>query len=139
MIRINWKPSPGELRRWACLLLAVLGVMGALFYFVDWGIFARGQRFAIFLWCFAVFAFTTGVTGTRLGWPAYWLWMGFVYVMAGAIGYTALTAVYVLVLTPMALLGRLCGRDRLGMRNRHAPTFWHRLDGAAAHNPERQF
>lgn len=139
MIRINWSPSPGELRRWACLIFPVLGLVGALFYFVEWGPFAGGRRFAIFLWSFAAVAFCTGVTGTRIGWPAYRAWMGFVFVAASVIGYTALTAVFYLVVTPMALLGRLAGRDRLQLRNRNAPTFWHRLDGAQAHNPERQF
>jgi hypothetical protein len=139
VVRINWSPDSAELRRWAYLILPVLAAVGALFHFVDWGPFAGGQRFAIFLWSFAVFAFLTAVTGTRLGWPAYRAWMGFVYVVGTVIGVTALAVVYFLVLTPMALLGRAVGRDRLQLRGRGAATFWHRLDAEAPHNPERQF
>jgi len=138
MTTINWKPSPKEMRHWAVILAVALGVVGSLFYFVNWGIFANGQGFAKFLWTFGAIAFVTGITGTKLGLPAYWAWMGFVYVVSSLIGYTALSLVYFLVVTPMSALARLLGRDRLQMRNSQAQTFWHDLH-KQSHLPERQF
>jgi hypothetical protein len=139
MTTINWSPSPRELRQWALIMAPALGLVGALFYFVDWGIFAGGQGFAKFLWSFGAIAFLTGITGTKLGLPAYRAWMGFVYVISSAITYAALTLVYFGVVTPLALLARLLGRDRLQWRVRNRATYWHALDPTRAHRPERQF
>jgi len=138
MTTINWKPSPKEMRHWAAILAGALGIVGSLFYFVNWGIFANGQGFAKFLWAFGALAFVTGITGTKLGLPAYWVWMSFVYVVSSLIGYVALSLVYFLVVTPMALLARLLGRDRLQLRKKSSQTYWHELPGQG-HRPERQF
>ena len=116
-----------------------LGVVGALFYFVDWGLFAGGQGFARFLWSFGVFAFLTGITGTKLGLPAYWSWMGFVFVVSWLITHVSLALVYFLVVTPLGLCARLIGRDKLELRARIKDTYWHSLHDLAARNPERQF
>ena len=139
MTKINWHPSPREMRLWAAILAAALGFVGSLFYFVDWGIFSRGRGFALFLWGFGAFAFLTGMTGTKLGLPAYWLWMGFVWTVSWVITHLALAAVFFLVVTPLAVIARLIGRDRLQLRLRKAASYWHGLDSAQHHNPERQF
>jgi hypothetical protein len=139
MTTINWTPSPREMRQWALIMAPALGLVGSLFYFVDWGIFSGGRGFAKFLWSFGAFAFATGITGTKLGLPAYWAWMGFVYVVSSVITYSALTLVYVGVVTPLALLARLLGRDRLQLRTRGQQSYWHALDPTRGHNPERQF
>jgi hypothetical protein len=139
MTTINWSPSPREMRHWALILGPALGLVGSLFYFVDWGIFSGGQGFAKFLWSFGALAFVTGITGTKLGLPAYRLWMGFVYVVSATITYTALSLVYFAVVTPLALLARLLGRDRLQLRTREQASYWHALDPTSTHHPERQF
>lgn len=139
MISINWHPVPAELRRWALMVTVALALVGACFHFIDWGLFAGGQGFAKVLWSFAAFAFVTGLTGTKLGLPAYWLWMSFVFLVGSVIGYTALSIAYFFIVTPMAWLGRFLGRDRLQLRAGDAPTFWHSLSRLNGHNPERQF
>ncbi|MFM8459661.1 MAG: SxtJ family membrane protein [Chthoniobacterales bacterium] len=139
MTKINWHPSPREMRVWAAVLAAALGIVGSLFYFVDWGIFSGGQGFARFLWSFGAFAFLTGITGTKLGLPAYWLWMGFVWMVSWVITHTALTAVFFLVVTPLALVARLFGRDRLQLQPKATGSYWQSLSSAEPHNPERQF
>lgn len=139
MTKINWHPSPAEMRQWSWTLALALGVVGALFYFLDWGIFAGGRGFARFLWVFGAVALLTGVTGTKLGLPAYWAWMAFVYIVSSVIGFTALAVVFFLVLTPLALGARLFGRDRLQLRPRSAATCWHKLEPVPRRNFERQF
>jgi hypothetical protein len=139
MTKINWHPSPREMRVWAAVVAATLGAVGSLFYFADWGIFSGGQGFARFLWCFGAFAFLTGITGTRFGLPAYWLWMGFVWTVSWIITHVALAAIFFLVVTPLAVTARLIGRDRLQLRRRAADTYWQSLESARGHNPERQF
>ena len=139
MTQINWHPSPPEMRAWAAVLAVALGLVGALFYFIDWGIFSGGQGFARFLWSFGAFAFLTGITGTKLGLPAYWLWMGFVWTVSWVITHVALAAVFFFVVTPLALIARLIGRDRLQLRRKTEGSYWQTLDSAQRHNPERQF
>lgn len=138
MTRINWLPTPRELRQWALLTGAALGIAGALFYFVEWGIFRGGEGFAKFLWSFGAFALVTGLTGSKIGWPAYYAWMGFVYAITWIIGHFALALVYLLVVTPLALAARLIGRDRLQLRARNPPSYWQPISGVP-HHPERQF
>ena len=139
MTKINWHPSPREMRVWAGVLAAALGVVGSLFYFVDWGIFSGGQGFARFLWSFGAFAFITGMTGTKLGLPAYWLWMGFVWTVSWVISHLALAATFFFVVTPLALIARLIGRERLQLRRRSTQSYWQSLESGSRHNPERQF
>jgi hypothetical protein len=139
MTKINWHPSPREMRLWAAVLAAALGFVGSLFYFVDWGIFSNGRGFVFFLWAFGAVAFLTGITGTKLGLPAYWLWMGFVWTVSWIITHVALAAIFFLVVTPLAVTARLIGRDRLQLRRRAADTYWQSLESARGHNPERQF
>ncbi len=140
MTTINWTPSPREMRQWALIIAPALGLVGALFYFVDWGIFSGGQGFAKFLWCFGAFSFLTGITGTKLGLPAYRAVDGVrLYHQLGHHLYWHLTLVYFGVVTPLALLARLLGRDRLQLRTCRQATYWHPLDPARAHHPERQF
>jgi hypothetical protein len=43
------------------------------------------------------------------------------------------------VVTPLALIARLIGRDRLQLRRKTTDSYWQTLDSAQRHNPERQF
>ncbi len=126
------------MRHWAAVPAGALGIDGSRFYFTNWGIFADGQGFAKFLWAFGALAFITGITGTKLGLPAYWAWMSFVYAVSSLIGYGALSLVYLLVVTPMALLAKALGRDKLQLRSAFAPSYWRELP-KQPHRPEHQF
>ena len=139
MITINWHPAPAELRRWGVTVAAALAVSGSLFQFVDWGMFRAGHGLAPWLWGFGLVALVTAGTGTRLGMPAYWLWMTFVFLVGTTIGTLALAVVFFLVVTPLALAARLAGRDRLGLR-RPSPgaTLWYPLR-QVPHEPARPF
>lgn len=140
MNQIDWHPSPRALRQWSLLMSGVLAAVGSLFYFLDWGIFAGGRSFGIFLWGFGVFCFLTGIGGTVLGLPAYWMWMGFVWLISRVLGYSALAMVFFFVVTPLALLARATGRDRLALGASAAePSFWKKPSGAGTDRPERTF
>lgn len=139
MITIDWHPSGAHLRRWAVTVAAGLALSGSLFQFIDWGVFRAGHGLAPWLWGFGVLALVTAGTGTRAGLPAYWAWMGFVWLIGTTIGTVALAAVFFLVVTPLGLAGRLAGRDRLALA-RPAPrgSQWQPLP-ATPHDPVRQF
>lgn len=136
---IDWHPSPDHLRRWAVTVAAGLGVSGSLFHFVDWGMFRAGHALAPWLWGFGLFALATAGTGTRLGLPAYWAWMGFVWTVGTVIGVAALAVVFFFVVAPLGLASRLAGRDRLGLsRPPPGESLWIPLP-AKQSDPDRQF
>jgi hypothetical protein len=139
MITIHWHPTPSELRRWAFLTAGVLAVMGSLFHFVDLAFFERLRGMALVLWGFGAFALVTAGTGTRIGMPAYWMWMGFVLVVGTVIGTVALAIVYYLVVVPTAAVARLRGRDRLALRASRGGSMWRPVANGGRHDPERQF
>ncbi len=139
MITIDWQPSPAQLRRWAVTVAIGLALSGSLFQFVDWGVFRAGHRLAPWLWGFGGFALLSAGTGTRLGLPAYWAWMAFVWTIGTVIGTLALAGVFFLVVTPLGLVARLSGRDRLGLARPPAGrSLWQPLS-TVPHDPERQF
>lgn len=139
MITIHWHPNSSELRRWALLLAPALGVMGTVLYFEAFGLLPGVRRMAFVLWGFGAFALATAGTGTRIGLPAYWLWMGFVFVVGTVIGTVALGVVYYLVLVPTAIVARLMGRDRLRLREPRGASMWMPIANGGRHDPERQF
>lgn len=134
--KINWKPSARELRLFAAVLFVALGLVGSLFYF-RYG----KEGFAFFLWGFGALSFATGITGTALGKPCYWIWMSFVLVVSTVIGYTALIGVFLFVLFPLGLMARLMGRDRLKLKRPRAEgSLWEAVkERTDAANYERQF
>ena len=80
-------------------------------------------------------------TGSRLGRPLYLAWMGFAWFVGTALGLIALAVVFYGVVTPMAIVARLAGRDRLDVRSVRGgtrTTRWHPLP-QAPHDPARQF
>ena len=138
MVHVNWSPTPHELRRWAFTLAPVLAAVGLLMRYALAGFFPAGHSMAPFMWGFAAVALATAGTGTRAGLPAYWAWMAFTWAVGTAAGTVALGAVFFLVITPLGLVARLAGRDRLRLRDPGSASGWVPLP-AAPHDPERQF
>lgn len=139
--KINWKPNPKELRTFGCVIVCAMGLMGSLFYFGG-GIhpFLNRPEFSMFLWGFGLLAFLTAITGTKLGMPTYLLWMGFVFCVSTVIGYSALVFIYLLVVTPLGLLARLVGRDKLSLKKRSVDSYWEPVTArSTAENFERQY
>jgi hypothetical protein len=65
-----------------------------------------------------------GLTGTAAGLPLYWLWMGVGFVIGSVVGRLLLALCYYGVLTPIALVMRLRGRDALRLRRRECESYW---------------
>jgi polyferredoxin len=138
MIVIDWNPDRRALRRWGIAMAVAMAVVGSLFRFVDWGVFRAGHGMAPFLWAFGALALVTAGTGSRVGRPVYLAWMGFAWLVGTLLGTLALALVFYGVVTPLALVARAMGRDRLDVRADRRTTRWHPVP-QAAHDPERQF
>jgi polyferredoxin len=138
MIVIDWNPDRRALRRWGIAMAVAMAVVGSLFRFVDWGVFRAGHGMVPFLWAFGALALVTAGTGSRVGRPVYLAWMGFAWLVGTVLGTLALALVFYGVVTPLALVARAMGRDRLDVRADRRTTRWHPVP-QAAHDPERQF
>ena len=136
MVHIEWHPAPRELRRWAVVMLAGTGLGGCVFHFLfDQPLAAR------VLWTFGVVSFATGLTGTIVARPFYLFWMGFVWIVSTTLGTLALAVVFYCVVTPIGLVARLLGRDRLRLRrpSTTVSSFWEKTPPLRADRFDRPF
>ena len=78
------------------------------------------------LWVFGAISFAAGLTGPQAVRVCYVFWMGLVWLVSTVLGTLAMGVVFFLVVTPIGLVARLCGRDRLKLRRPAAgvTTLW---------------
>ena len=121
LVRINWKPSPKELRKFGLTMIVGFALIGLGFQFLP-----SPPRMAAAWTCYAFGAAAglLGLTGARAALPVYLLWMGVAFVMGNLIGRVLLALVYYGLFTPMGLVMRLAGRDRLQLRRTRGGTYW---------------
>jgi polyferredoxin len=135
LVAIDWHPDSRALRRFGLTVLAGLGLIGALLWF-----WSEARTAALVAWGSGAVLGLPGLTGTRAALPGYRLWMGVAFVLGSVMGRVLLGLVWYGLITPMGLVMRLGGRDRLALRRREAVTWWRDLpppDGPERH--ERQF
>lgn len=134
MVRINWHPSASELRKFGVAMLVGFGLIGGLFFW------KRMPAAATVCWIFGAVAGVLGLTGTKVAMGIYVPWMGVALVMGNIVSRVLLAVIYYAVFTPMGLVRRLLGHDRLQLRRRQQDTYW--LDAPDVTDParyERQF
>ena len=138
LVHIDWRPDRRGLRKFGVAMLIGFGLMGLSFWF-GWPL-AASQAVVLALWGFGAVAGLLGLSGTAAALPIYWLWMGIAFVTGSIMGRVTLGLAYYLVFTPMGLLGRLLGRDRLALRRPSTESYWHDLrHDTSPPRYERQF
>ncbi len=120
LVDINWNPSRKELRVFSLLLIGFGAIVAAVLY----------RRFDSETPA-AVTLLVTGAIGLLglavplLVRPVYVLWMGLAFPIGWTVSHVMMLAVFFLVLTPVGLVMRLCGRDPMQRRfDRDAKTYW---------------
>lgn len=135
MVAFNPNPSPAELRRWGLGMVIGATVGGLVLLLV-----LNQVVLARLLWGFGLLSFVASRVGARPARPLYLGWMAFAWAISSALAMTALTLVFVGVVTPIGLMARLAGRDRLKLRAQPAAaSFWESPPPAATERRERQF
>ncbi len=133
--KINLKPSPRDLRIFACSILIGLGILGSFFYF-----FHDKTGIAFFIWGYGCLSFIFCITGMSVGLPFYWAWMGIMFALTQLLVYLSLSIIFFFIVTPLGLFARLLGRDRLRLKRKEAHTYWENdVPGQSNENYERQF
>jgi hypothetical protein len=124
------KTGPGDLRKFG---LVVGGVFSLIALFFWW----RGGHYALFL----VPAVPLIVLG--LAWPkclrsVYLGWMGLALILGLIVSTILLTILYYLVLTPMGMAARLCGKDFMDRRwQREQKSYWKLRDQTSPRQRQR--
>ncbi len=131
LVRINWKPDVKERRKFGVAMLVGFGLISVILYYRD--------HFTAALVCSLVATVVGGIglTGTAAAMPFYWLWMAIAFVMGNIISRLILSLFYYIILTPIALVMRLAGRDRLRLKGK-SETYWLPMSGKST-SYERQF
>jgi hypothetical protein len=107
-------------------MIVGFGVAGAAFHF-GWPVEVHAG-IAKGLWIAGAVVGLLGLTGTAAALPVYWAWMSVAFVMGNIVSRIVLVLVYFGVVTPMGLIMRIVGRDRLGLRSRSESSYWHDLE-----------
>ncbi|MCA9708375.1 MAG: hypothetical protein KDK70_21175 [Myxococcales bacterium] len=133
VIEINKNPSKRELAWFGLMFLAFFGLIGALAWW-RW----EAQTAAYGLWGGAAGLAVLYYAVPALQKPIYLGWLYAAYPIGWVISHVVMGIIYYLVITPIALVFRLIGRDALERRiDKSAKTYWveHRTGG----DPQRYF
>ena len=116
--RINWKPSSKEIRQFGTVILIGFGIIGSIFFF-------QGKKpVALWLWGITGFIFILSYAFPSLAKPFYWLWMGLGFLIGSVMSRLILLIIFFFVLTPVALVFKLMGRDALNRRKHESSSYW---------------
>ncbi len=118
LVRIEWKPSPKELRSFGAVTLVGFGVIAAV---MTW---RHRPTAALVAGVVALLFGLTGLTGTRVALPFYWAWMGVAFVMGNITGRIILVLTWLLAVVPAGLISRAAGRDRMRLKKGKGESYW---------------
>ena len=120
--KINWNPTPKDMRQFGWTLLIGFGVIGAL---VFWKVSAGA---ALWVWGTATTIAILALTVPNLARPFYLVWMGLAWVMGSVMSRVILTIIFYLVITPAALVFKMLRRDALRVKKTQQTSYWNNHD-----------
>ncbi|MBF0106429.1 MAG: hypothetical protein HQM16_14020 [Deltaproteobacteria bacterium] len=122
LITINWNPGKKELRRFGLTMLTGFTIIAGLL------LWQEHARAALVVFSLGI---GFGVVGGMARKDALWLyrsWMAVAFVMGNIISRIVLTVFFFVVLTPVSLLFKITGRDRLNLKHKGRASCWADLD-----------
>ena len=120
LVKVNWHPSLKELRLFAALELIFFAIVG---WFVAF-------RYSSPLAAIAISAIgaaigVMGLLAPRAIRPVYVVWMAAALPIGWLVSHAAMAGIFFLVITPIGLMMRACGRDPMQRRfDPSARTYW---------------
>ena len=124
-VKLNWKPSKKDLRSFGAIFMGGFVLIGLVKYFWPFERFiSKNETVGIWLIGIGIVVGAIGLTGSRVAVPLYWAWLGIAYVMGNIMSRVIMTVIYLLVFTPMRLIGNLLGRDKLQLKKPSTDSYW---------------
>lgn len=118
LVKINWHPDAKELRKFGFVVLIGFAIIGAIFFF------ASKTSSAYYLWGIGVVLGFPGLTGTAIALPFYLIWMGVAFIIGNIMSRLIMFVIFFAVVTPLGIIMRLTGRDRLKLKKSNDSTYW---------------
>jgi hypothetical protein len=123
MISINWHPSDREVRQFAGIWFPVFCLIVCLLLGLRFGAWQAAGTFV----GFAIVICLVGLVQPRLIRPIYVAWMCAAFPIGWVVSHVLLAAVFYLLITPLGLLMRPSGRDKLKLHyDPSAASYWTR-------------
>jgi hypothetical protein len=120
LVDINWNPSRKDLRIFSLLLILFGGIIGGWL----WGRNPEGMFGKVLLFA-GVGVGGIGACLPEIMRPVYVTWMALAFPIGWTVSHVMMAAIFYLVITPIGLMMRLCGRDPMQRRiDRQAKTYW---------------
>ena len=136
LVKLNWKPSPKELRQFGAIFGSGFLLIGLVKYFWMWSwLFERNEKLGLIFILIGIVGGAIGLTGTKLALPLYWVWIGIAFVLGNIMSRVVITLIYYGIITPMSFVARLLGRDKLQLKKRAVQSYWQ--DISLPHEPEK--
>lgn len=141
LVKLNWKPTPKQLRQFGVVFLTGFMIIGLVKYFwpFTW-LLHQDKDVGFIAMLIGVIGGGLALTGTIVGMPLYYLWMGIAFVMGNIMSRVIIVLIYYGVVTPLAIASWLVGRDRLQLKKTKTDTYWHDISlPSEPEKYERQF
>ena len=129
------KTSDRDLRKFGLMVGGVFVAIGLLF------LWRHPHRTSYFAWPGGVLIVAGAIFPRALKW-IYIAWMSVAFVLGFVMAHVILTLLFLLVITPIGLVARLCGQDFLSLKlDRAAKSYWipQESKSKSAADYERQF
>lgn len=141
LVKLNWKPTPKQLRQFGVVFLTGFMIIGLVKYFWPFTfLLHQDKNVGIIAMLIGVIGGGLALTGTIVGMPLYYLWMGIAFVMGNIMSRVIIVLIYYGVVTPLAITSWAVGRDRLQLKKTKNDSYWHDISlPAEAEKYERQF
>ncbi|MCX5895526.1 MAG: SxtJ family membrane protein [Proteobacteria bacterium] len=112
------KSDKKELRKFGITMGIVLGLLGGVLLW-------RGKPASLYLFTIAAVFLFFGFALPRLLKPVHKFWMTLSILMGWVMTRVILIVLFYLIMTPIGLIARLCGKDFLGLEvNKKATSYW---------------
>lgn len=131
MIAIDWNPNRAALRKFGLSML-IFGLVFALWF--------GFKHQPVAAWIFGiggVFCFVTSRFAPPVAKLVYALWMALAWLLGQIVTPLIMAALYYLVITPIGLILRLTGHDRLRLKKPVSASYW--TDFKPSTSYDRQF
>jgi hypothetical protein len=140
-VQLNWKPNRKQLRQFGAIFLIGFLVIGLIKYFWPWEwLIRRDQKTGLILIAIGLTVGGIGLTGMRFALPFYYLWIGIAFVLGNIMSRVIMALIFYGVVTPLGLLARLIGRDKLQLKKRETESYWQDISlPSEPEKYERQF
>jgi hypothetical protein len=118
MLKVNWRPDGRELRKFGVTLIVGFGVIGGI------ARAAGHPTVAAWMWGVSTAAGVLALAVPRAALPVYWAWMGIGFVMGSIVSRLAMAVIFFGIITPLAFVFKVKGRDALGLKKKREGGYW---------------